>query len=132
MSINISKIDVSKPFELTGKLKVISGIQSFDSGFTKREFVIEGQDSKYPQLIKFECVKDRTALTDNFQVDDLVRVTFDIRGNQFKERFYVNLVAWQLDRIGPPRATPQESPQEPTQDDKVETEKIDALDEIPF
>jgi len=130
MSINISKIDVSKPFELTGKLKVISGIQSFDSGFTKREFVIEGQDSKYPQLIKFECVKDRTALTDNFQVDDLVRVTFDIRGNQFKERFYVNLVAWQLDRIGPPKPANPE-PQE-AETEKVETEKIDALDEIPF
>ena len=118
---------MSKPFELTGKLKVISGIQSFDSGFTKREFVIEGQDSKYPQLIKFECVKDRTALTDDFQVDDLVRVTFDIRGNEFKERFYVNLVAWQLDRVGPPRPTEPEP-----QEDKVETDKIDAMEEIPF
>jgi hypothetical protein len=34
------------------------------------------------------------------QVDDPVKVTFDIRGNEYKERFYVNLNAWKLEGLG--------------------------------
>ncbi len=91
---------MGKSFEIEGKLKVIYDIQTFNSGFTKREFVVEVEDGNYPQMIKFECVKDKTALTYGMQVDDPVKVTFDIRGNEYKERFYVNLNAWKLERSG--------------------------------
>lgn len=91
---------MGKSFEIEGKLKVIYDIQTFNSGFTKREFVVEMEDGNYPQMIKFECVKDKTSLTDGMQVDDPVKVTFDIRGNEYKERFYVNLNAWKLERSG--------------------------------
>ena len=91
---------MSQSFELEGKIKVINEIQTFDSGFTKREFVVEVDDGKYPQMIKFECVRDKTALTDGLNTDDAVKVTFDIRGNEFKERYYVNLVAWKLEKLG--------------------------------
>ena len=92
---------MGKSFEIEGRLKVIYDIQTFNnSGFTKREFVVEVEDGNYPQMIKFECVKDKTALTDGMQVDDPVKVTFDIRGNEYKERFYVNLNAWKLEGLG--------------------------------
>ena len=91
---------MSKAFELEGKIKVINEIQSFDSGFTKREFVVEVEDGKYPQMIKFECVRDKTALTDGLEAGDPVKVTFDIRGNEYKGRYYVNLNAWKLEKGG--------------------------------
>ena len=73
---------MSTSFELEGKIKVINDVQSWDSGFSKREFVVEVEDGKYPQMIKFECVRDKTALTDGLAIDDPVKVTFDIRGNE--------------------------------------------------
>ncbi|NIP92448.1 MAG: DUF3127 domain-containing protein [Akkermansiaceae bacterium] len=91
---------MGKSFEIEGTLKIINDIQTFPSGFTKREFVVEVEDGNYPQMIKFECVKDKTSLTDGFETDDAVKVTFDIRGNEFKERFYVNLNAWKLEKLG--------------------------------
>ena len=91
---------MGKSFEIEGKLKVVDEVQSFASGFTKREFVVEVEDGKYPQMIKFECVRDKTTLTDGFSIDDAVKVTFDIRGNEYKERFYVNLNAWKLEKAG--------------------------------
>ncbi|NNC88649.1 MAG: DUF3127 domain-containing protein [Akkermansiaceae bacterium] len=91
---------MSKSFEIEGKIKVINDIQTFDSGFTKREFVIEVEDGKFPQMIKFECVRDKTSLTDGLETDDPVRVTFDIRGNEYKGRYYVNLNAWKLEKGG--------------------------------
>ena len=91
---------MGKSFEIEGRLKVVNDIQTFNSGFTKREFVVEVEDGNYPQMIKFECVKEKTSLTDGMQIDDPVKVTFDIRGNEYKERFYVNLNAWKLESLG--------------------------------
>ena len=91
---------MAQSFEMEGTVKVIEDIQSFASGFTKREFVIEVEDGKFPQSIKFECVKDKTALIDQFQIGDPVKVFFDIRGNEYKGKYYVNLNAWKLERPG--------------------------------
>ena len=91
---------MAKGYELEGRLHQIDDIQTFGSGFTKREFVVEVEDGKYPQLIKFEAVKDKTALTDGFKVGDEVNVKFDIRGSEYKDRFYVNLNAWKVDKAG--------------------------------
>lgn len=91
---------MSKTFEIEGTLKVISEVQSFASGFTKREFVVEVEDGKYPQMIKFEVVKDKTALLDQLSEGDPVSVAFDIRGNEYNGRYYVNLNAWKIERGG--------------------------------
>ena len=91
---------MGKSFELDGTIKVINEIQTFQSGFSKREFVVEVEDGKYPQMVKFECVKDKTAMTDGFSIGDQVNVSFDIRGNEYNGRYYVNLNAWKMQRAG--------------------------------
>ena len=87
-------------FELEGTVRHILDLQTFDSGFSKREFVIEVEDGKFPQMIKFEAVKEKASILDGVSVGDRVNVTFDIRGNEYKERFYVNLNAWKLSKAG--------------------------------
>ena len=91
----------NQSFEIIGTLKLVGGIQSFDSGFTKREFVIEVEDGDYPQMVKFECVKERTSLTNNSKANDQVKVSFEIRGNEYKGKYYVNLNAWQVENLSP-------------------------------
>ncbi len=83
-------------YETTGTLKVISETQSFSSGFTKREFVVTTAADKYPQDLKFEVVKDKCALLDGFEVGQQVQVNFDIRGNEYNGKYYVNLSCWKL------------------------------------
>jgi len=83
-------------YETSGKLKVISDIQSFASGFTKREFVVTTAHDKYPQDLKFEVVKDKCSLLDSFQVGQEVQVNFDIRGNEYNGKYFVNLSCWKL------------------------------------
>jgi single-strand DNA-binding protein len=91
---------MAQSYEMEGTVKVIDDIQTFASGFTKREFVVEVEDGKFPQSIKFECVKEKTALIDGFGIGDPVKVFFDIRGNEYKGKYYVNLNAWKLERPG--------------------------------
>ncbi|MCB1235998.1 MAG: DUF3127 domain-containing protein [Verrucomicrobiae bacterium] len=87
-------------FELEGTVHQIDDIQTFSSGFSKREFVVEVEDGKFPQMIKFECVKDKTSLTDGLGKGDRVKVHFDIRGNEYKGRYFVNLNAWKIEKSG--------------------------------
>jgi hypothetical protein len=83
-------------YDLTGTVKVVMPPQTFDSGFTKREFVVTTDDDRYPQDIKFECVKEKTALLDDIQDGQRVTVTFDVRGNEYNDRYFVNLTAWKV------------------------------------
>jgi len=84
-----------------GEIIAIDEIIEFDSGFTKREFVIKStDDGKYPQDIKFELVKDNTSLVDKYKLGDRVTVHFNLRGREYNGKYYVNLIAWKLDGLG--------------------------------
>jgi len=83
-------------YELQGAVKAIMETQTFPSGFSKREFVVTTND-KYPQDVKFEVLKEKTAILDQFSAGSKVNVFFDIRGNEYQGKYYVNLQAWKVE-----------------------------------
>jgi single-strand DNA-binding protein len=101
-------------YEAAGKIKLISDIQSFPSGFTKREFVVTTTSDKYPQDLKFEVVKDKCTILDSYEAGQDVQVTFDIRGNEFNGKYFVNLSCWKIQSAGDPSREPQRSSVEAT------------------
>lgn len=126
-------------YEATGTIKLISDTQTFPSGFSKREFVVTTAHDKYPQDIKFEVVKDRCSMLDKFSEGQEVQVNFDIRGNEYNGKYFVNLSCWKLQPKGgdaggssPARSsTPASSPS--AEPDPSELRKEDDFDdEIPF
>jgi single-strand DNA-binding protein len=117
-------------YELTGTVKVVMDLMKFDSGFTKREFVVTTDDDRYPQHIKFECVKDRCALLDNIKPGQRVTVSFDVRGNEYKERYFVNLNAWRIDAAKEASA-PDSAEDGPPLDQRTPPEDEDA-EVLPF
>ncbi len=125
---------MANSFELTGTPKVIEDLQTFKSGFTKREFVIEVPDGKYPQMIKFECVRDKIELLNNLTVGDELKVTFDIRGNEYNGRYYVNLNAWKIEGGGGGGGGNQSSDDPPASsfDSSFDNEPDPSDDDIPF
>ena len=84
---------------MVGSVKVIEETQTFASGFSKREFVITTED-KYPQDVKFEATKEKIEQVDKLKTGDHVKVSFNIRGNEYKGRYYVNLQAWKIENAG--------------------------------
>ena len=83
--------------QLNGTIKLIGEKQVFDSGFQKVEFVLTTNDEKYPQDVKFEIVQDKV---DDFlkynKVGSVVDVDFNVRGNEYKDKYYVSLTAWKV------------------------------------
>lgn len=87
-------------YEASGTIKVIFEEQTFPSGFTKREFVVTTEADKYPQDLKFELVKDKCGLISQFGQGQRVTVNFDIRGNEYNGKYFVNLAAWKIQAAG--------------------------------
>lgn len=98
--------------ELSGKIKVIMDVQNFSSGFTKREFVLTTEE-QYPQDVKLETIKDKTAMLDNLREGDQVKVSFNVRGNEYQGKYYVNLQAWRIENIGAASAPSIPAPLDP-------------------
>jgi hypothetical protein len=82
-------------YEISGRVKVILEAQTFTSGFQKREFVVTTQE-KYPQDVKLECIQDKVAMLDGLQEGDDVNAKFNVRGNEYQGRYFVNLQAWDV------------------------------------
>lgn len=82
-------------YNLTGTIKLLNDMQTFESGFKKREFVVTTQ-GEYSQDIKLEALKDNADKLANFKVGDTVVVNFDIRGNEYNGKYYNNLIAWKI------------------------------------
>ena len=114
-------------FEISGTIKKIFEEQTFGSGFKKREFVLTIESGRFPQDIKFECVKDKVGLVSGLEPGAKVKVSFDLRGREWKDSYFVNLNAWKIDSAGEATSTPpsaedgppiQEAPGETVQDDE--------------
>lgn len=102
--------------KITGKIKVIYDTQTFDSGFTKREFVVTTNDT-YPQDIKIEVIKDKCSLLDLYKVGSDVEVSINLRGNEYNGKYYVSVQGWKIEAINQPIA---------------EAQPVEVEDDLPF
>ena len=106
-------------YEMSGRIKAVFDVMTFASGFTKREFVLTTEEN-YPQDVKFVCVKEKTALLDGLQPGARVSVSFRIRGNEYKDRYFVDLQAFKIEPLeeaaGDPPAAADEVDDNPFND----------------
>lgn len=126
-------------YETSGKLKWIGETQAFPSGFAKREFVVTTAADKYPQDLKFEVVKDKCSSLDPFEIGQDVAVNFDIRGNEYNGKYYVNLACWKIQAAGSAASPAQRSSSQASKSQAAEPTMADLRndgnfddDDVPF
>ena len=105
-------------YELTGKLVVRFDIVQRSESFKTREFVIEKAEDangrSFTSYIKFQCVQDKTAMPDKFNIGDEVKVQFNIKGTKWEKdgrtNYITNLDAWRMEsvKLGQNNGTPAE------------------------
>jgi len=92
--------------EITGKIKKIDEPKTFGaSGFRKREMVITTND-QYPQMLLVEFVQDKCDLLNNYQVDQDVKISINLRGREWinpqGEAVYFNSIqGWRIEAAQP-------------------------------
>ena len=125
---------------IKGKIKLIGDVKEYGSnGFTKREFVLTTEE-KYPQEVKLELYKDDCEVLEDYDVGDSIEATFNIKGNEYKGNYYVNLQAWKLSSSSeesnsdskPEKKTKPKKQKEPELSESDLTENISELADAPF
>lgn len=99
--------------QLTGKLIVKNETQVVSEKFSKREFVIETQDT-YPQTILFQLTQDKCTLLDNAKVGDTLTVSYNLRGRgwtnpQGETKYFNTIEAWRVELSGAQLQAPQQA-----------------------
>ena len=89
--------------ELQGTVKKIFEIQSFPSGFQKREMVILTQE-QYPQPISIEFLSDKISLLDHISEGDQVKIGINIRGREWTNpegqvKYFNSITGWRLEKL---------------------------------
>jgi len=125
-------------YEVTGKLVAKYDIIQRTETFKTREFVIEKSDDIGGRIInnyiKFQCLQDKTALPDKFNIGDEVKVSFNLKGTKWskdgRENYITNLDAW---RIEPAGSLTQNAAIDNAPDNFVpDAEPENVVDDLPF
>jgi len=113
--------------KIIGTIKEIKELQTFDSGFQKRIFILT-TDEQYPQEVKFEAIKEKAVDFEKYRkVGDRVGVKFNVRGNEYNGAHFVNLQMWYVESLDIAEGNPNQ--EMPTQGAKLVEE---GQDDLPF
>ncbi len=128
--------------ELKGVIKQIGEIQTFPSGFQKREMVILTQE-QYPQPILIEFLSEKTTLLDNVSKGDLVKVGINIRGREWTNpegqvKYFNSITGWSVFKEQSQQqdvknqSSADKQTKEPQQETNSEDPFSDEKDDLPF
>ena len=101
-------------FEINGRLAEKFETQKVSDRFQKREFVLEVKSTgatgyEFVDFIKFQSTQDKCSLLDQFNIDDMVKVSFNLRGRKWEKdgqvSYFTNLEAWRIEKISEARST---------------------------
>lgn len=110
---------------IEGTIKVIGETQEFESGFKKRQFVITTAGD-YPQDIAMEFFRDKCDVLNKYKVGDTVTVWFNVTGNEYNDKYYVNLNAWRM------AMTTESNFEGRKQEKPTEKQTVEQQDDLPF
>lgn len=107
-----------KTMELQGTIKKITDIQTFASGFQKREMILLTEE-QYPQPISIEFLQDKADLVNNFNEGEKVKVSINIRGREWTSpqgevKYFNSIVGWRIEKVAgdfnePVQASPSQT-----------------------
>lgn len=86
-------------YEFIGTIKKLGEVQSFPSGFSKRELVVTSEGDRFPQDVMFEFLKEKADLLNSLNEADRVKVSFDIGGREYNGRYFNSLKGWKIEKV---------------------------------
>lgn len=128
--------------QLQGTIKKIGDLQTFASGFQKRDMVLLTED-QYPQPINIEFLSDSSDLVDPYKEGDSVKVSINIRGREWTSpqgevKYFNSIIGWRLEKMDVAEDTHTAKPYQATpheafgHEKKSFAEETDEDDSLPF
>ena len=97
--------------ELEGRIVRKLGVQTGTSArgaWSKQEFIFEYQEGNYPtQVCMNVWGEDKVKELDKYQVNDRVKISFNLSSREFNGRWYTDVRAWRIEPAGAVQAPNQ-------------------------
>jgi hypothetical protein len=95
-----------------GTVVQITPLQVVSEKFRKQDFTIKTFDEKFPQFLTFQVVNDKCDLVANLNTGDVVEVSYNLRGREWKSpegvtKYFNTVEAWSINLSGEPVQTKQ-------------------------
>ena len=101
-------------YEFTGKVKAVGELQTFASGFSKRDLIVEEERvGNWPNVVAFSFKKEKASMLDGMVPGVRVKVGFAVDGREWtdpttgKVRYFSDLTALNLERLDETVSTPE-------------------------
>lgn len=125
--------------DITGKLSEILPEQTGqgrNGSWVKISFIIETQD-QYPKKICIDAWGDKVDNVKNLNINDTVKVDFDVESREYNGKWYTNVKAWRIEKVGVGSNTtseiPANNPPLPTFEEPMSpSESFEPTDDLPF
>ena len=133
-------------FEINGRLAEKYETQKVSERFQKREFILEIKSTsatgfEFVDFIKFQSTQDKCSMLDTFNIDDTVKVSFNLRGRKWEKdgqvSYFTNLEAWRIENLSnessesaPPVQNDSQSQDAPFTSNPPENDS--GFDDLPF
>jgi len=84
--------------EVIGKIHLIGKTEVVGSAGTfKKRTVVVVTDEQYSQSIPIDFVQDKCDLLNSYSIGQEVKISINIRGNEYNGKFYVSLNGWRIE-----------------------------------
>lgn len=86
--------------EIEGKVHLIGQTETVGSAGTfKKRVIVIATDEQYAQHIPIDFVQDKCEILDKYAVGQKVKVSINIRGNEYNGKYYCNLNGWRIEKL---------------------------------
>ena len=130
--------------EIQGRILKIGPVQTVGANgtFQKRELVLVTEE-QYPQYLPIDFVQEKCSLLDNFQPNQVVKVSINLRGREWTNpagevKYFVSIQAWRIESADmqqgygqPQGGYPQQSFGQPQQAFGQPQQSAPAMQQVP-
>ena len=103
--------------ELEGRIVRKLAVQTGTSArgvWSKQEFILEYQEGNYPSQICMNVWgEDKVRELEKYQVNDKVKVSFNLSSREFNGRWYTDVRAWRIEPAVVPQQNDHNQPEVP-------------------
>ena len=95
---------MSQNIEVIGNIKRIEVTKEVGANAFKTREVVVTTEEQYPQTLSIQFVQDKTALLDNFQPNQKVKITVNLKGRENtkdgKTSVFNTIQGWKIEQVG--------------------------------
>lgn len=88
--------------DIIGKVYFKSEVELIGANQMKKQILVVETDNQYPQKLPIEFIKDKVDLLNNLQIGQQVKVSVNVRGNEYQDRnqvtrFGLSFQGWKVE-----------------------------------